>query len=518
VAWATENLFPRAPLPLQNWIRDLAQFDVQQHQMLQHANQHLGKPVDAALRYFFKFVEAHGPRPIDWKQQGLQFTQAYALRLGQSSLQRDTWMAYYSNLVRGLRLLQDHALLPQFEIYQIKPAATYRVLRDQWPNEALKTAAQFFYDHACLASFTHHEQWPWDPVKPQTRDSTLQVVEQFVGFLMNHYPGGGLDISTMTPDEIFSRQHLTTFRAFNVARNGDQPNRGLTSIFECLVTFCHRALQLDLRRFDLLYDPNTPARLLPNKERTLAQWLAIRSAVQQDLRGQLSLRKRLSLQRFEMFLHLLIATLGRAGALVQVHLNHLVWEGNYLFLLIPPEHQKNKRFVQPHWERIPLTADVVDCLTRYREQVLPALLKGQTSPYLFPQFPPRKGHVHRNTTNELLKDYDQKANGVARQDATSCHRIRKTATLTMVRHQDKQGAFMASRALGHTSTQVTRKSYLNSTGAKIVMDDWHIRELLAQRPLTDRNLRDALEILRKDPTEWNMLRQGLDDLARNHPA
>ena len=87
--------------------------------------------------------------------------------------------------------------------------------------------------------------------------------------------------------------------------------------------------------------------------------------------------------------------------------------------------------------------------------------------------------------------------------------MRNTATVALIRKENAHGAYKASKILGHASTDTTRKHYTDVHGSMLVRRDWQLSELIDKEEITDQDLADIVEILKRDPDEWTVLMQAL---------
>ena len=76
--------------------------------------------------------------------------------------------------------------------------------------------------------------------------------------------------------------------------------------------------------------------------------------------------------------------------------------------------------------------------------------------------------------------------------------------MELTRKKD-HGTYLASKALGHTSTNITRNSYTDVHTRSLIRRDWQLQELINKSPLSDQNIADILEILERYQGEWEYI-------------
>jgi site-specific recombinase XerD len=488
----------------------LTQLDAESYlyiDQLAHAGRH---KEHRALKRLFLFMEKKGYKLTDLPQQSLQITEEFGLHLSTSTLQPKTWKNYYWEACRGIKWLQSNSTLSEFTMYNLNSNPSYRLPWQQISNRTLHRAISRFYRLACSTSKKARKEWFWRAVKPITRDQNLLHVERFIGWQVHLQ---GWDIKDDTLETVFSRERLKDYASFYDKRHPNAESRGRNSIFAALQVFTERALGLSTDRFRRLVNPKAQPRPRIDQRRTMAQWQAIGQEIDRRRRKTRYPSQKLSLERFWIFFHLMQASLLRINALLQARVDHLELEDKRYILLVPPENSKQTRRINDQWRRIPLPENLTQAIERYVGEIRPQIIGKRHIPYLFPVSKGRSHPVPRQFITQQLKDCDQSVHGVPRAQTTSFHMMRNTATVALIRKENAHGAYKASKALGHASTNTTRKHYADVHGSMLVRSDWQLSELIDKEEITDQDLADIVEILKRDENEWAVLMQALNPKA-----
>jgi len=508
VEWSLVHLNRPARGKQSHQLDALAQLDTESYlyfDQLALAGQHKER---RALKRLLLFMEGKRYSLTDLKQQSLRITEEFSFHLSTGTAQPRTWKNYYWEATRGLKWLQIHSTLSEFSVHSLNPNPAFRLPWQQIANRTLHQAIARFYRLAGASSKKARKEWPWRPVKPISRDQILAHVERFIGWQVHHE---SREIQKDTLEDLFSRERLKAYGTFYEERHPKAESRGRNSIFEALQVFTERALGLSVDRFRRLINPQAQARHRVDQRRTIAQWQAIGKEIDRRRCSARHPLEKLSLERFWIFFQIMQVSLLRINALLQARVDHLEREGKHYILTVPPENSKTTRRINDLARRIPLPASLTPAIARYLDDVRPQILGKRPIPYLFPVTSGRSHPVSYQAITRQLKDCDQAIHGLPRAQTTSFHMMRNTATIALIRKENAHGAYKASKALGHTSTDTTRKHYTDVHGSMLVRRDWQLSELIDKEEITDQNLADIIEILKRDGDEWAVLMQTLGE-------
>jgi integrase len=499
VEWSLTNLNRPARGKQAKILDHLSQLNAAEYALLDWLGEREHHKERRGLRRLLLYMEEQGHTLNDLYEDGMKITQVFAGYLKGQNLNAATWKGYFWEANKGIRLLQEADILPEFELYNLNTSPAYKIPWENIPNNDLREKAARFHRLACDGSMQKTAEWLWKPVKSITRDLTLGMVERFVGWQIHYLRA---DLAEDSIETIFSRERLKGYWIFY----GERPGRGRNSVFEALQVFAERALDLPGDElFRQFIDPKRQARPRAEKRRSVQQWLTIERAVEQAIQSTINPAEQLSLERFLLFFKIILASLLRIDSLIESLVDHLQREAGHYVLLIPPEHLKKTKRPNDTWRRVLLPEPLTDAIEHYLHKVRPKIAKCSRSTFLFPVSSAQAQPVSRQFLTRQLKKFDQLAHGVPREQTTSFHMLRNTATVDLIRKKDVRGAYFASKALGHTNTDTTRKHYTDVHGALLVRRDWQLRELIDKEDLSDQHIRDIMEMLKREKSEWEIV-------------
>jgi len=452
------------------------------------------------LQRFLLFIEQNEYALEDLEERGEEITREYFDHLTQRNVTPSTCKGYYWDTCRALHRLHLMGLLPAYQTHCISSQPSYKIPREEFPPD-LRYATDRFKRLASDTSRKAADEWRWRPVKPITVDQISDVVGRYVGWQAQAQK---LDITNDSNEVVFSRERLKGYWQFYRERN---PNggRGCNSIFEQLQVFAERACELDVKPlFRQLINPHTQSRLRPENLRTIPQWFQIIAAVQEAIRKTKAEAEKLSLERFLMVLHLIIASLLRINSLLLARVEHLQRTETHFVLRIPPEDLKSTRTPKDNWHQVPLPKRLTKPIEHYLHNIHPVITSIYKSTFLFPVASEKDQPVKCQFLTQQLKKFDERVHNIPREQTTSFHTLRKVASMELTRKKD-HGTYLASKALGHTSTNTTRNSYNDVHSRSLIRRDWQLQELINKSPLSDQNIADILEILERYQGEWEYI-------------
>lgn len=418
------------------------------------------------------------------------------------------WKTEYTRLCRALGYLQAEGDLPQFTI-PVKPyqysATVVHYTDSHFPNQAIAIALGD-YDAKASDQALSASVWPHKAVKIKTKRMTIDAVEHYVSILT----ALGDDLQGLPPEEAFQESRILRYARNEIEVRNMSPRTAQTRVTS-IITFVNRMFELPKIPLSRFFDREEmePKRDKLKKLTSLDDHLALVKEVQRAIRSTKHPGKRLSLETLELLLYLNVFIPVRRTNLLSIRLDrHLIrktptgiWE-----IRFSAEETKG---------RGPLVYEVAEPLRRHIERYLRTtrrkILKRKESPYLFPT---RTGRMNKGSAPlRHLKEIDGTFRCVRREDTKNFHITRDMVTHTSIRCLPN-GAFIATKILGHRSPVTTKGHYFSNHGrSELLVDHRDMARILEKPSLAPEDYDTLVAQIAHNPHDQRRFAKAIDAMA-----
>lgn len=455
-----------------------------------------------SLRRIFRQLILKGMEVADLARVGPQLVER-----GIDYLQENVanWEQQYTVLYRTLYRLQQSGHLPAFEI-PILPHQRIVPQIKHWPtftHSELRESMQRYAERADDRALSFR-LWPHPPIAAGTKKTYIFSVEHYISSL-ERCDIEGLD--DMTPEEIFSRHHVMEYVGYCIDQREGKANQGILGRLTGVAHFAHVSWGIPRSVFKDVLEPGTivPYRDKQVRMTTLDLHLSLIYEIDRQAKQAGPYFQRYSLERLAVLLLLNVFIPVRSDNLLHIRMDkHLKRKTPTGHWQIHFEAEETKTMRTLDYE---VTPALRQRLEQYLKKTRPKILRGQSSPYLFPT---RSGRpVVDSFVRRQLQQIDSTFRGVPEKDAKHIHLVRDIVTATCIRKLPN-GTYKASKLLGHRNTDVTSGSYFGTFGRRQIVEDLRdARRLVEKEEFTRKEAKLVAEFLAMDPDEGRRFKKAL---------